>query len=140
LRHFALWGEVGQRGSCGPQVGLTRDGSRQDLRGILAGCIDPLFHCTGFDWDEGNAIKNWDLHQVAPEEAEEMFFNQPLIVRSDVGHSKKEKRYFVLGQSNRGRFLFAAFTIRNSLIRIISVRDMNKRECAFYEKQEKENT
>lgn len=101
---------------------------------------DPLIHCTGFDWDEDNAVKNRDLHRVTPEEAEEVFLNEPLIIRSDVRHSRNEKRYFALGQSNKGRLLFAAFTMRKSLIRVISVRDMNRREGAFYESYEKENS
>jgi hypothetical protein len=53
---------------------------------------DPLENCTGFDWDDDNAGKNWERHQVTPEEAEDVFFHEPLIVRSDVRHSKTEKR------------------------------------------------
>ncbi len=101
---------------------------------------DPLIHCTGFDWDDDNANKNWNLHQVTPEEAEELFLNHPLIVKSDIGHSRNETRYFALGQSNKGRLLFAAFTIRKVLIRVISVRDMNRKEGAYYENYEKENS
>ncbi len=98
---------------------------------------DPLSSCTGFDWDEANEEKNWTLHQVTPEEAEELFFNVPIIVRSDVGHSGKEKRYFALGRTERSRYLFAAFAIRRSMIRVISVRDMNRRERELYGRQEK---
>ena len=101
---------------------------------------DALIHCTGFDWDDDNATKNWALHQVTPEEAEELFLNEPLIVRSDMGHSRNEKRYFALGQSNKGRLLFTVFTIRKVLIRVISVRDMNRKEGACYESYEKENS
>ncbi len=43
-------------------------------------------------------------------------------------HSKQEKRYYALGQTGGGRYLFVAFTIRGSLLRVISVRDMNRRE------------
>lgn len=104
----------------------------------MATAKDPLSDCTGFDWDEANEIKNWELHQVTPEEAEEVFFNAPLIVRSDVGHSRQEKRYFALGQTERSRRLFAAFTVRRQLIRVISIRDMNARERKAYEKHEKD--
>jgi uncharacterized DUF497 family protein len=99
---------------------------------------DPLLACTGFDWDDGNAEKNWELHRVTPEEAEDMFFHEPLVVRGDIRHSRREKRYYALGQTSRGRFLFAAFTIRKALIRIISVRDM-KREREAYERHQNTN-
>jgi uncharacterized DUF497 family protein len=99
---------------------------------------DLLDACTGFEWDEANAHKNWDRHQVTEGEAEDVFFNEPLIVRCDTAHSKKEKRYYALGQSDVGRYLFVAFTIHRSLIRVISVRDMNRREKEAYAKYEKE--
>ncbi len=99
---------------------------------------DPLDACSGFEWDEGNARKNWERHQVTPEEAEDMFFNEPLVVRSDVRHSRQEKRYYALGQTTAGRRLFVSFTIRHSLLRVISVRDMNKKESDIYAKREKE--
>jgi len=99
---------------------------------------DPLDSCTGFEWDDGNAFKNWARHQITQEEAEDLFFNDPLAVRSDVLHSKAEKRYYALGKTNTGRRLFVAFTIRNTLIRVISVRDMNRKERDTYAKREKE--
>ena len=95
--------------------------------------------CTGFDWDTANEGKNWERHGVTPEEAEEIFFNEPLIVRSDVGHSQREKRYFALGQSSGGRLLFAAFTVRKQLIRVVSIREMNRKERQIYAHHEKAN-
>jgi uncharacterized DUF497 family protein len=99
---------------------------------------NPLNACTGFEWDEANAHKNWERHRVTPEEAEDVFFNEPLVVRSDVRHSKREKRYYALGQTSGGRRLFVAFTIRHTLFRVITVRDMNRREMDAYAKREKE--
>ena len=93
---------------------------------------DPLETCIGFDWDDGNTGKNWEQHQTTPEEAEEIFFLEPLVVRSDVRHSRNEKRYYALGQSGSGRRLFVSFTIRGDLIRVISVRDMNRNESEIY--------
>jgi uncharacterized DUF497 family protein len=89
----------------------------------------------GFDWDEAKALKNWERHRVTPEEAEDVFFNEPLVVRSDVPHSQREKRYYALGQTSFGRYLFVAFTIRRNLIRVISVREMNHREQEVYGKR-----
>jgi len=94
---------------------------------------DPLKGCTGFDWDDGNLEKNRDLHRVPFWEAEEIFFNEPLVVTADKEHSKKESRYLALGQTDSGRRLFISFTVRRSLIRVISVRDMTRTEVRTYE-------
>ena len=100
---------------------------------------DPLDACTGFEWDEANARKNRERHRVTPEEAEDDFFNEPLVVRGDVRHSKQEKRYYALGQTGAGRYLFVAFTLRGSLLRVISVRDMNRRERGAYANREEDS-
>ena len=99
---------------------------------------NPLESCVGFDWDESNTGKNWERHRVTPEEAEDVFFQEPLVVRSDPRHSKREKRYYALGQTSTGRLLFVAFTIRRQLIRVISVRDMNRNEKDAYGRYEAE--
>jgi len=87
----------------------------------------------GFEWDEGNIEKNWLAHQVTPQEAEQVFFNRPVIVADDVKHSRSEKRYLVLGQTDEDRPLFIAFTLRQRRIRVISSRDMNRKERKVYE-------
>jgi hypothetical protein len=97
---------------------------------------DPLEGCVGFDWDDANVEKNWERHRVSPEEAEDVFFQEPLVLRSDVRHSGAEKRYYVLGQTATGRHLFMSFTIRRKLIRVISARDMNRQEEELYGKHE----
>jgi uncharacterized DUF497 family protein len=107
---------------------------------IVADRIDPLDDCTGFDWDDANVEKNWERHQVTQEDAEDVFFNEPLVVRGDIRHSRQEKRYYALGQTSRGRYLFVAFTIRRKLIRVISVRDMNRREQECYGNHEETNS
>ena len=94
---------------------------------------DPLKGCTGFDWDEGNVEKNWGRHRVPFWEAEEVFFNEPLVVSPDRRHSTIEVRHLVLGQTDSGRRLFISLTIRGSLIRIISARDMSRKEEQIYE-------
>ena len=98
---------------------------------------DPLDACTGFEWDEGNVDKNWEYHRTTPEEVETVFFSEPLIVRSDASHSRLEKRYYALGRTYAGRELFVAFTLRRSLVRVISARDMNRKESDAYAKHEK---
>ncbi|MBL8113002.1 MAG: BrnT family toxin [Acidobacteria bacterium] len=93
---------------------------------------DLLDSCTEFDWDDGNLGKNWDLHRVAFWESEEVFFNEPLLVRSDTGHSSREVRYLALGQTDAGRLLFLSFTVRGPFLRVISARDMTRREVRAY--------
>ena len=87
---------------------------------------------SGFDWDHGNREKNWIKHKVDYKEAEEMFFNKPLLIDEDLRHSSKEKRFEGLGQTNKGRELFIAFTIRDNKIRIISARDQDNKERKKY--------
>ena len=87
-----------------------------------------------FDWDKGNIDKNLIKHQVSNQEAEEIFVNEPLIIIEDGRHSQREQRYRGLGKTNSGRLLFVSFTKRDDKVRVISVRDMNKKEKNNYEK------
>lgn len=94
---------------------------------------DILHSCTGFQWDAGNATKNWDRHDVSQAECEQIFFNQPLIVKRDKGHLSFETRDFALGRTDADRLLFVCFTVRGELIRVISARDMTQNEAEYYE-------
>ncbi len=100
--------------------------------------LDILAGCSGFDWDEGKADKNWRKHCVTSSECEQVFLNQPLVVAKDFEHSRQEKRFYALGQTDAGRFLFVVFTVRQNLIRVISARDMNQREQIRYQGHEEE--
>jgi len=90
----------------------------------------------GFQWDEGNSQKSAQKHDVHPTEAEEIFFNTPLIISNDDKHSRDEKRYLALGITNKKRFLTVIFTLRenDTLIRIISSRDQHQKERIVYAK------
>ncbi len=100
--------------------------------------FEQLSACSGFEWDEWNYQKNWDKHRVARSECEQVFFNLPFVAADGQKHSHNEQRYYALGQTDRGRKLFVVFTIRDSLIRVISARDMNRAERRIY--NEKENS
>ena len=91
-----------------------------------------ILQCTGFQWDDGNSEKNWNSHQVTKSECEQLFFNQPLLIGNDKKHSNTEKRYYALGQTDDERQLFIVCTIRDNLIRVISARDMSKKEREVY--------
>ena len=85
-----------------------------------------------FDRDTGNRGKNWEKHRVSDSECEEIFFNQPLVVGHDPNHSGEEQRLCAFGQTDAGRKLFVAFTMRRQLLRVISGREMTRRERRFY--------
>jgi hypothetical protein len=44
----------------------------------------------GFDWDAGNARKSVEKHSVSQGEAEQVFFNEPLLLLPDRKHSNKK--------------------------------------------------
>ena len=90
---------------------------------------------TGFEWDEGNTLKN-EKHNVSIAEAEQVFFNAPLLVLEDAKHSNQESRFHALGKSDEHRQLHITFTLRQAgeKMRIISARDMHKKERVIYEK------
>lgn len=95
--------------------------------------IPLLSEVTGFDWDEHNREKNQTSHQVEQGECEELFFNQPLVIKEDMLHSGNENRFHALGITDAGRRLLIVFTVRGDKIRVISARDMSRRERAVYE-------
>ena len=102
---------------------------------------DELFeNLEGFQWDEGNSLKNWKRHKVTVSECEQVFFNKPIIGASDEKHSKSEKRWYLLGRTDLDRKLFVVFTTRKIFIRVISARDMNKKEKEIYNEEIKKHT
>ena len=93
-----------------------------------------LARITGFDWDDGNARKN-EKHGVAQAQAEEVFFKRPLLMLDDLLHRDQGARYHALGKTLEGRLLHVTFTLRGggTLIRVISARDMHRKERSVYE-------
>ncbi len=94
---------------------------------------EALAAATGFHWDAGNATKNWAGHAVTQAECEMVFFQDPLVLAPDAAHSGSEPRYYALGRTPLGRALFVVFTMRGSLIRVISARDQSRREREVYQ-------
>jgi uncharacterized DUF497 family protein len=95
--------------------------------------VDIFSECSGFQWDEGNSQKNWVRHGVNQTDCEQALLNQPLVIAKDIGHSSQEARYYALGQTDQGRRLFVVFTVRDSSIRVISARDMSRRERRVFQ-------
>jgi len=98
----------------------------------VAGFPENLADCSGFQWDAGNSDKNWEAHRVSRAEAEQVFFNRPIVVALDTKHSQQEPRYAALGQANDGRRLMIVFTVRETSVRVISVRDQSREERKVY--------
>lgn len=96
---------------------------------------DVLNDFQGFDWDKGNQQKNWIKHQVKYTEAQEVFFNKPLLLMPDPQHSKTEQRYGCFGRTSQDRKLFVVFTVRSQRIRVISARDQSREEKERYVKK-----
>ncbi len=92
----------------------------------------------GFDWDSGNDRKSLDKHGVSKSEAEQLFFNEPLLLVPDPKHSQEEPRFHALGKTDDGTLLHATFTLRGggTLIRVISARPMHRKEKLIYEQKD----
>lgn len=99
--------------------------------------IVDLDQIDGFHWDEGNARKSVKKHGVGRSETEETFLNEPLLLVEDIVHSRSELRFHALGVTNTGRRLHVTFTLResNTKIRVISARDMSRKERDRYDQE-----
>ena len=94
----------------------------------------------GFQWDNGNIDKNLHKHDVENWECEQIFFNEPLIILEDQKHTPMEKRWAAFGKTDFNRLLTVIFTKRGKLLRVISARDMNKKEKKYYEEKGQTNS
>lgn len=104
----------------------------------MADLDDLMAALTGFLWDDGNATKSWERHEVTQAEAEEVFFNRPVFLM-DARAGAAERRYNVLGRTNGDRLLSVIFTVRRGLVRPISARPMSRRERSAYAQVPPEN-
>ena len=85
-----------------------------------------------FNWDTGN-IDHIALHDVTPEEAEQVVENSPL----EIGRveRKEELRIVHLGQTDAGRILLVAVTDRAELVRVVTAYPANRKFRKFYVEQ-----
>ncbi len=95
-----------------------------------------LGSATGFDWDEGNAGKNWRKHAVRFSECEELFLRAPIVAPDGARPARVKERFTALGRTALGRLLSIVFTLRGDRIRVISARDMSPKERREYSKYE----
>jgi len=112
-------------------IWVTLDRNFLIIYNIYMKLSDLINQVVFFEWDNGNINKNWQKHKVKPSECEDVFFNEP-IIEYDRQHSQKEERYFAYGKTMTDRLLFIVFTIRRDKIRVISARDMERKERSDY--------
>lgn len=86
-----------------------------------------------FEWDDGNLDKSYQKHGITPNQVEEAFTDEEVIIVLDVVDSLGEKRLIAIGKTLDKLILFVVFTIRVSKIRIISSRRANQKERKKYE-------
>ena len=96
--------------------------------------VSKLRNAAGFEWDEAN-IKHIARHNVIPAEAEEVFFDPKNVLDEDIVHSIAEDRFIIIGKTKEGKLLYQVFTKRGNKIRVISSRDINKKEVKLYEEK-----
>ena len=88
-----------------------------------------------FEWDPKKAANNLRKHRVSFEEAASVFEDRLAATYEDPDHSKRERRYLLLGTSLRRRLLIVAYSHTALRLRIISARRLTKRERVLYEEE-----
>lgn len=96
--------------------------------------VSRLRSVAGFEWDKAN-VEHITRHNVSPAEAEEVFFDANNVLDEDIEHSIIENRFIIIGKTKERRLLYQVFTIRGNKLRVISARDINKKEVELYEKK-----
>lgn len=86
-----------------------------------------------FDWDKKKAAGNLAKHKVSFEEAATVFADSLSDTFDDPDHSAEERRFLIIGHSERGRLLFISHTDDGETIRIISAREPTHGEQKSYE-------
>jgi uncharacterized DUF497 family protein len=86
-----------------------------------------------FEWDSRKAERNIKKHGVFFEEATTVFGDPLSMNMSDPDHSESERRFIVIGQSDRYRVLVVCYSEIEDRTRIISARQATRSERKSYE-------
>jgi uncharacterized protein len=86
-----------------------------------------------FEWDGPKAVGNAKKHGVPFEEAVTVFGDVLGATVSDPDHSGDETRLITIGMSSKNRLLLVAHTDRGDVVRIISARQLTRKERHIYE-------
>ncbi len=87
-----------------------------------------------FEWDEAKAVSNSQKHKISFEMSCEIFFD-PFLQSKDAEFIDNEWREVVIGATEKLRLLYVPYILRDDKIRIISVRNVTKKERNDYENQ-----
>lgn len=91
-----------------------------------------------FEWDESKELTNIKKHRIPFVDAVETFFDPKGFQMVDRMHSGKERRFYWVGKTNRGRVLTTWFTRRANVIRIIGSAEWRKFRRLYHETTENE--
>ena len=86
-----------------------------------------------FDWDKNKAASNLVRHKVSFEEAATVFGDPLSDTFDDPDHSAEERRFLIIGHSEKGRLLFISHMDDGETVRIISARELTHGERESYE-------
>ena len=86
-----------------------------------------------FEWDETKNESNVEKHGVDFKEAATIFADSFSYTFDDPAHSDEEPRFLTFGLTSTGKLLLVSHTDREDNIRIISARELTKKERKFYE-------
>lgn len=89
-----------------------------------------------FDWDPKKASRNLKRHSVSFQEAATVFGDTLSVTAADPDHSLEENRCIIVGQSHRGRLLIVSHAEHRDRIRIISARELTRKERRTYEEED----
>jgi uncharacterized protein len=86
-----------------------------------------------FEWDKEKARSNIAKHDVSFDEATSVFDDPLFLTFTDPEHSIQEQRFVIMGESARGRLLVVSYTERAGTTRLISARQVTRKERKAYE-------
>jgi hypothetical protein len=86
-----------------------------------------------FEWDDAKADENWSKHGVTFAEAESVFADPLALTGYDPDHSVAEDRFLTMGLSAAGRLLIVSHTDCEDVVRVITAREVTRRERKDYE-------
>lgn len=82
-----------------------------------------------FEWDDAN-LEHIAEHDVSPEEVEDVFYNHPLRINSEV--IEEELRHEIVGETNEERILTIIWTERRGRIRTVTAFDASLKDLKRY--------
>ncbi len=86
-----------------------------------------------FEWNPNKAKKNIQKHRISFDEAATVFSDPLSMTYDDPDHSYNENRYIIIGLSSLGNLLFVSHVEIRNIIKIISARQLTRKERKQYE-------